>query len=143
MKSPKSMLTRADRSRCDRRSGRAVRVTLAAALILIAARAGASTLRTAATFAEDGNVLLCEAVNWDEKARAIEVRIVITNDGSEAASATCPATAPRTSCFATETVSVPILSSGFFACEIEVKGSKSRLRGVLENTATGRSVEAR
>lgn len=124
------------------------RVTLCAVALLLGAsatRAGAATtLRTAPLFAVDGDSLLCSAVNWDTKPRAISVRIVfVAGGGGEVASASCDPTVPLASCIAAENVSVPIVSSGIFACEVRADGPKSKFRAVLENVTTGRSVEAR
>ena len=127
----------------------AERVLIALCMVAVlgasATRAGAATtLRTAPLFAADGDSLICSAVNWDTKPRAIAVRIVLVVGGAgEVASVTCDPTVPLASCIALENVSVPIVSSGVFACEVQADGPKSKFRAVLENVTTGRSVEAR
>lgn len=129
--------------RARRSAGRAM--TAAALLLASASVAGAATtLRTAPLYATEGDVLTCSAVNWDEKPRSIAVRIaLVVGGGGEVAAATCNPTVPLASCIAIESVSVPIVGSGFFACEVQADVPRSRVRALLENVTTGRNVEAR
>lgn len=146
MKSPESTIppTTPNASPRRARGPRRIASAAAAATLLAASASGAAvTLRTASTFAADGDVLICQAVNWDSKPRKIDVRIVLVNDGSEAESASCDPTSPLTACNAIENVSVPILSAGFFACEVEADGPKPKFRAVLQNVTKGDSIEAR
>jgi hypothetical protein len=117
----------------------------AAAAAVLGAPAGAAAVafRTASMLATDGDALVCQVVNWDGKPRDLAVRIVLANDGSEAASVECDATPPRGACAAIESVFVPILSSGFFACEVEADGPKTKFRGALQNLTKGVILEAR
>lgn len=127
-------------------AGRAVAACVVAAGLLLAAASGAAaatTLRTGPLFASDGDVVTCSVVNWDTKPRAITARIVlVVGGGGEVENATCNPTVPLASCIAIENVLVPIVSSGFFACEIQADGPRSKFRAVLENVTTGRNVSA-
>lgn len=143
-----TMRSRLDRSPfCARGTRRPAGRALAAAALLLAfanVAGAATTLRTAPLFGTDGDVLTCSAVNWDEKPRSIAVRIVLVVGGTgEVAAVTCDPTVPFASCIAIESVSVPIVGSGFFACEVQADAPKSKLRALLENVTTGRNVEAR
>lgn len=113
-------------------------------LIATASTAGAATtLRTGPLFASDGDILTCSVVNWDTKPRSITARIVlVVGGGGEVEKATCNPTVPLASCIAIENVLVPVVSSGFFACEVQADGPRSKFRGVLENVTTGRNVTA-
>lgn len=124
----------------------AVRAVATAMLLLAFANVAgaATTLRTAPLYATEGDVLTCSAVNWDEKPRSIVVRIVlVVGGGGEVAAATCSPTVPLASCIAIESVSVPIVGSGFFACEVQADVPKSKVRALLENVTTGGNVDAR